>query len=240
MAILPIEPEQWDEENDDGQYQQFLDSERGGAIVEDFIGVEFEDEGVARIEGPSDQIALGSGRSPILLNATITLPASIEMDEAGREIGPIVDRVIREGMATDIQNDWDEFVYVPLKDDTVKAKQRKGLPFPTTPLYGTGELIKQMRPGGWMTEFKWDDNVLAVKWGPKAVDDQNPSDKYKNMFFGSSGTGRGHQARIPRRFPQVSDHVREQVVQVMLNWLRLKQNQTAAISATDSTAIWTY
>ncbi len=217
MPILPIEPN-WRES--DEEREQYLDSERAGGMIEDFIGIEFGEE--EPLPDPSNsQFELGVGRAPLLLNANINLPANVTIEEAGRELGPRIEDIARTGMARDIEQDFDEFVYLPLSIYTTKKKAKENLPAPTTPLYGTGELTKQMRPGGWATTQSWDANTLEVAWGPTTTDDQSPSKKYRDMFFGNPGTGKGHKTKIPRRFPRLSRRVREEIAQMVVDWLYL-------------------
>ena len=237
MPILPVEPS-W--EQNEQEREQYLESERVGGMIEDFIGADFDEE--SPVPNPSNsQFELGAPNAPLLLNAEITLPSNVSIEEAGRELGPLVERAAREGVARDIENDYDEFVYLPLSIFTKQKKERENLQAPAVPLFGKGELTHQMRPGGWPSAQEWDENRLEVSWGPTTSDDQSPSKKYHDMFFGNPGTGKGHKVKIPRRFPRLSRRVREDIAQIIVDWLYLKQNESAATanSFTDRAPLWT-
>lgn len=241
MPILPREPNWHDTE---AQQEQALYSEMASSIVEDFagdfLGFEEDEESNALVEAVTSQARLGEPNAPLLLDANVRLPAGVTMEEAARELAPLVENTLREGIARDIEDDYDEFVYIPLSMYTQKNKERKGLQHPATPLYGTGLLVQEMRPGGWLTGFKWtDDHNLEVRWGPTEIDDQHPSMKYRDMFFGNPGTGKGHKVKIPRRYPRVSNRLKDQVQTVIENWLRVKQ-ASAAQSPSDNGPLWTY
>lgn len=239
-TILPQEPD-W--QDSDAEIQQKLESERAGALIEEFIGgFEFEEESPARIQSEEQaaQLQLGAPNAPILMNATIRLPANVSPEAAARELGPLVERQMRMSMADSIaEDDYDEFAYIPLALFTQKEKEKKGLPKPKTPLYGSGELVKQMAPGGWLSDYEWKDETLTIAWGPNDQDDRKPSDKYKNMFYGSPGVGKGHKVKIPRRFPRLSTNALRETQDLVNDWLRLKQDESALTLANSSSPLWT-
>jgi hypothetical protein len=231
MPILPIEPNPQDSAD---ALQQKLDSERIGGIIEDFLA-DFYDEGAVR---DTNQLLLGEPNAPRLLDAVIRLPESVDMQRSGDELGREVVSAMRSGMATDIENDYDEFVYQPLAFYTLDKKKRQQLEKPDTPLYGTGLLVDQMRYG-WTAESKWEGNTLTVSWGPTGAEDMNPSDKYHDMFFGNPGTGKGHTTKIPRRYPYVSNKVVDQISHIISDFLKTKSDQSAATTPQDQNTLWT-
>lgn len=233
MPILPIEP---NPQEDEDSLQQKLDSERIGGIIEEFL-TDFLDEDAARA---TQQVTMiGEPNAPLLLDAVIRLPATIDNPrEIVEELGREVTTALREGMATDLENDYDEFVYQPLAFYTERNKEKKQLEKPDTPLYGTGLLVQNMRYG-WTAESKWDGDALIVSWGPTSVEDMDPSEKYHDMFFGHEGVGRGRKARIPRRFPYVSNKVVDQVSQIIQDFLKTKNTESAGAQPSDQDSIWT-
>jgi hypothetical protein len=236
MPIHPIEP---DPSISEEEMQRKLKAEQGAAIMED---ISFEDDEItALIADGRDQALIGEPYARPELSADINLPANANMSlqRAGEELGRMVEREVRESLATAILDDnLDEYVYIPLAASTIKKKEREGLPSPRTPLYGTGLLIEQVRRG-WTSNFVWNDTSLTVEWGPTAQEDLNPSLKYHDMFFGNPGTGRGRKTVIPRRFPRLLANDKQRIMLLIQDWIRMNQEQPMLEQqAEENRAIW--
>jgi hypothetical protein len=222
MPIHPIEPNSQESDDD---IQRKLRSEQASAMMEE---VTFEDDEIAGlISDGRDQALLGERYAPPLLTADVNLPANAGMSltQAGEELGRLVERQARESLANAIvDDDLDEYVWIPLAASTIEKKKRENKPAPTTPLYGTGLLVQNMARG-WVSKYTWNDTTLSIEWGPTAQDDLNPSMKYHDMFFGNPGTGKGRKTVIPRRFPRLLASDKQRIMLQIQDWIRMNTEQ---------------
>lgn len=177
-------------------------------------------------EFPGSQFAaLGQRSAPPVAQISVTVgPGTPVTSRAMEVLGEQVVRDIETQIAQSIisgafnNRSW----WLANKPETERQKLAKGQPA-NRPLVGTGELVRSLAEHTFPVEMEWrDDPVdgknLLVSFGPRPEDDRDPSDKYKDMFFGARNVGHGRKTSVPSRYPRVTTAMQNSIEQAIANW----------------------
>lgn len=111
--------------------------------------------------------------------------------------------------------------WAPLKPETIARKAREGVATPEYPMVGTtGTLVRTIRstaPQEVQTKVTTTGMEFQIIWGPSPGQDQHPSERYRDLFYGSprdmeESARYGNRGVTPRR-PLVLDNEAHDMIQ---------------------------
>jgi hypothetical protein len=177
------------------------------------------------------QLANEESANNLFLELELPAPIACELQDNPTELAEFwsdVTHKLRSYWGQKIQAgtmDWE-----PLKPATIAEKRKKGVSEPDHPLIGeSGSTLRMITASNQETHVipTPEGHAVEVLWGPGPGEDQHPSERWDDLFWGYPRPGKtnSQRASIPQRPLLLDEGAKQLIKEELLRWADTQSQQ---------------